>query len=74
MGDIKYVEVWFTLSRELQTQDSKLDVHIGTQCVGKLNESITKHLMPAMDAATDRDEDPWMIANNCLSSDAGLGR
>jgi hypothetical protein len=69
IDDIKYLEVWFTLSRELPTQHPKLDVHVGTQCLGTLNETITKHLMPAMDAAADRDEDPWMIAS--LSTSTG---
>jgi hypothetical protein len=69
LGGVRYVQVWFTLSSESEKDGSGLDVHIGAQRVGKLDASVAEYLTPAMEAAADRDEDPWMIASLTTSTD-----
>jgi hypothetical protein len=54
------VEIWLTWEatpREVGALG--LDVHIGETRVGRLDSDIAEHFRPAMDAAAERDEDPW---------------
>ncbi len=61
-GDIRQVEVWL-VPHEPSEPGSGLDVHIGAQRVGKLDAATSASLAPAIEAAADRDEDPWTIAS-----------
>lgn len=56
----RFVEVWFTRSAGSAANSSSLNVHIGEQCIGQLDVDASEHLRPAMEAAVERDEDPWM--------------
>jgi hypothetical protein len=60
--DSRFVDVWFTWDGGSPAVGSHLNVYIGTQRVGQLNVDTSEHFRPAMEAAADRDEDPWMTA------------
>ncbi len=62
-GDIRQVEVWLDMPDESSESGSRLNVHIGPQRIGKLDAAASASLAPAIKAAADRDEDPWMIAS-----------
>lgn len=62
VGYTRFVEVWFTRDAGSATNSSPLNVHIGEQCIGQLDVDASEHLRPAMEAAVERDEDPWMTA------------
>jgi len=54
------LEVWLTWDSEPPASDLRLAVHIGAERVGMLRADIEEQFRPAMEAAAERDEDPWM--------------
>ncbi len=63
------VEVWLTRGSEDAVADSRLAVHIGTERVGVLRADAEERFRPVMEAASERDEDPWTRGR--LSSTSG---
>ena len=61
------VEVWLTWDAELPTPGSSLRVYIGAEPVGVLPADTAERFCPAMEAAAERDEDPWTTANLTIS-------
>jgi hypothetical protein len=57
------VDVWFTWDTESSTMQPGLNVHIGAERVGNLDPDVAEHFRPAMEAAAERDEDPWTHAH-----------
>jgi hypothetical protein len=63
MVQMRYVEVWFGSADEPPGSVSRVTVHIGSQRVGELNAEATERLRPALEAAAERDEEPWADAH-----------
>jgi hypothetical protein len=60
---MRLVTVWLTRQRRNSPQvPDGLNVHIGSQCVGELDGDVAERLRPALEAAAERDEDPWAYA------------
>ena len=57
------VEVWLDSGGEPAESLTRLSVHIGSQRIGHLDVEVTRRLLPAMQAAAERDEDPWVGAH-----------
>jgi hypothetical protein len=53
------VEVWLTRGSEDPVGDSRLAIHIGAERVGVLRADVEEQFRPVMEAAAERDEDPW---------------
>jgi hypothetical protein len=53
------LEVWLTWDSGPSATDSRLAVHIGTEQVGMLRAGVEEKFRPVMEAAAERDEDPW---------------
>jgi len=64
------VEVWLSWDQELPAFDSHLCVYIGAEPVGVLSPDAAERFRPAMEAAAERDEDPWTTANLTTSTGA----
>lgn len=60
--DSRFVDVWFAWDGGSPVTGSRVNVYIGTQHVGQLDVDASEHFRSAMEAAADRDEDPWMTA------------
>jgi hypothetical protein len=58
--EARFVEVWFAWADG--SPGSRLSIQLGTQRVGRLDVDASEHFRPAMEAAIDRDEDPWIRA------------
>ena len=56
------VEIWLTWDTELPQALARLNVHIGDERVGWLGADAANCFRPAMEAAAERDEDPWTYA------------
>ncbi len=54
------LEVWLTRDSGNPADASRLTVHIGTERVGVLRTDVEEQFRPVMEAAAERDEDPWM--------------
>jgi hypothetical protein len=63
MGQNRNIEVWFGSDHEPPGGVSRLSVHIGSKRVGELDAEATKRLRPALEAAAERDEEPWTNAH-----------
>ncbi len=66
----RLVRVWLTRGDESRTIEPCLNVHIGAQRVGWLGPEAGARLRPAMEAAAERDENPWTYAHLTASSGA----
>jgi hypothetical protein len=55
----RWLEVWLTWTNGHADTDPRLAVHIGTEQVGKLEADVEQYFRPVMEAAAERDEDPW---------------
>ncbi len=64
------VETWLTSDTGPSTTEQRLNVHIGAQRVGQLGPDVAEQFRPAMEAAAERDEDPWVHAHLTASSGA----
>lgn len=53
------VEVWLTRDSGNPANPSCLAVHIGAERVGVLRADVEEQFRPVMEAAAERDEDPW---------------
>jgi hypothetical protein len=53
------LEVWLTWDSGHPAADSRLAVHIGAESVGMLRVGVEEKFWPVMEAAGERDEDPW---------------
>jgi hypothetical protein len=53
------LEVWLTRDRD-PANASRLAVHIGAERVGLLRADVEEQFRPVMEAAAERDEDPWI--------------
>jgi hypothetical protein len=53
------LEVWLTRDSEDTANVSRLTVHIGAELVGMLRADVEEQFRPVMEAAAERDEDPW---------------
>ena len=53
------LEVWLTWDSSDPATDSRLAVHIGAEQVGILRPDFEEKFRPVMEAAAERDEDPW---------------
>jgi hypothetical protein len=53
-------EVWLAWGTD--PSRAELDVHVGAERVGRLGPEVAEQLRPAMEAASERDEDPWTHA------------
>jgi hypothetical protein len=62
------VEIWLTWDAELPPMEAGLNVHIGAERVGELGVDAAGHFRPAMEAAAERDEDPWTHAHLSMTS------
>lgn len=62
VGDAGVVEVWLAWDDGSGQAGSRINVHIGDQFVARLDVDASEQLRPAMEAAAERDEDPWMTA------------
>ncbi len=62
------VEVWLTWGIESSGTESHLNVYIGAERVGQLGPDVAEQLRLAMEAAAERDEDPWTHAFLSASS------
>jgi hypothetical protein len=56
------VEVWLTWDSEEHVADPHLTAYIGTERVGTFDPDATEHFRPVMEAAAERDEDPYARA------------
>ncbi len=70
--DTRFVEVWFAWDDQPPVTSSRLSVYVGSQRVGRLDVDASEHFRPAMEAAADRDEDPWMIARLKKKGSGGM--
>jgi hypothetical protein len=57
------IEVWFEADNELPGSVSRVNVHVGSQRVGELDAETSERYGPALQAAGERDEDPWADAH-----------
>jgi hypothetical protein len=53
------VEVWLARGPGSSADASRLAVHIGAERVGVLRTDVEEQFRPVMEAAAERDEDPW---------------
>jgi hypothetical protein len=63
MARMRPVEVWFGSDHEQASSVSRLSVHIGSERVGELDAKTTERFRPVLEAAAERDEDPWTDAH-----------
>lgn len=57
------VEVWFGSDDEPSEGVSRVSVNLGSKRVGELDAATSKRYNPALQAAGERDEDPWSNAH-----------
>jgi hypothetical protein len=57
------LEVWLSANDEPPRSVSRLSVHIGSRRLGELDPAATDRFRPALEAAAERDEDPWTNAH-----------
>jgi hypothetical protein len=53
------VEVWLAWDTESPSTQAPLNVYVGARHVGRLDSNVASHFRRAMEAAAERDEDPW---------------
>jgi hypothetical protein len=56
------VQAWFTWDADSSPAATRVSVHIGSSRIGWLAADVAECLRPAMEAAAERDEDPWTYA------------
>jgi hypothetical protein len=57
------IEVWFISPSEPRGSASRVSVHIGSKRIGELDAETTERYRPVLEAAGERDEDPWADAH-----------
>ena len=57
------IEVWFVSPSEPRGSVSRVSVHVGSKRVGELDAETTERFRPVLEAAGERDEDPWADAH-----------
>jgi len=63
------LEVWLTRDDRGSGAESRLAVHIGTERVGAIRAGREEPFWPVMEAAAERDEDPWMRGRLSTTTD-----
>jgi hypothetical protein len=67
------IKVWLTWASDPPTADTHLNVHLGIKRIGQLTPDSARHFQLPMEAAAQRDEDPWARARlSTISSDQPL--
>jgi hypothetical protein len=64
----RVVEVWLTWDPESPAKEACLNVHIGAERVGRLGPDAAEFFRPALEAAAEREEDPWTRAHLTTTS------
>lgn len=63
MVQTRNVEVWFGSDDEPSQGVSRVSVHLGSKRIGDLDAQASERYRPALQAAGERDEDPWADAH-----------
>jgi hypothetical protein len=63
MVQTRNVEVWFGSNDDSSEDVSRVSVHLGSKRVGYLDAETSERYRPALQAAGERDEDPWTDAH-----------
>jgi hypothetical protein len=63
MVQTRNVEVWFGSDDEPSQGVSRVSVHLGSKRIGDLDAQASERYRPALQAAGERDEDPWANAH-----------